>query len=105
MAYAGLSQHIDFDRLPTPEGRFTLNHLIGEGTYGEVYSAKDNKSGASVAIKVSVLRLIFDLDRQEVKGSVGWVVIVRVSMKADSENPFLSVSLQENGLKNDPRET
>lgn len=67
MAYAGLSQHIDFDRLPTPEGRFTLNHLIGEGTYGEVYSAKDNKSGASVAIKVSVLRLIFNLTGRKLK--------------------------------------
>lgn len=54
MAYKGLSQHINFDKLPSPENRFKLQYLIGEGTYGEVYSAKDAKTGASVAIKVSV---------------------------------------------------
>lgn len=31
MAYIGLSQHIDFVRLPSPDGRFELKHLIGEG--------------------------------------------------------------------------
>lgn len=55
MAYKGLSQHINFDKLPAPENRFKLQHLIGEGTYGEVYSAKDTKTGASVAIKVSLI--------------------------------------------------
>lgn len=32
-AYAGLSQHIDFARLPSPGDRFVLRDLIGEGKY------------------------------------------------------------------------
>lgn len=51
-AYVGLSQHIDFGRLPCPGNRFELNELIGEGTYGEVYSAKDKLSGKHVAVKI-----------------------------------------------------
>lgn len=35
MAYVGLSQHIDFLSLKNPSDRFELQHLIGEGTYGE----------------------------------------------------------------------
>lgn len=35
MAYVGLSQHIDFLSLKNPTDRFELQHLIGEGTYGE----------------------------------------------------------------------
>lgn len=54
MAYVGLSQHIDFTCLPIPTERFELQHLIGEGTYGEVFSAKDKVTGKRVAIKVSV---------------------------------------------------
>ncbi|XP_037032331.1 myosin-IIIb-like isoform X7 [Bradysia coprophila] len=50
--YIGLSQHIDFARLPTPGDRFELQDLIGEGTYGEVYSAKDKTTGKKVAIKI-----------------------------------------------------
>jgi len=53
MAYVGLSQHIDFGRLPVPTDRFELQHLIGEGTYGEVYSAKDKVTGKRIAVKVS----------------------------------------------------
>lgn len=53
MPYTGLSQHIDFGKLPSPGDRFQLKELIGEGTYGEVYSARDKQSGHSVAIKVS----------------------------------------------------
>lgn len=52
MAYIGLSQHIDFNRLPGPSNRFELQHLIGEGTYGEVFSAKDKLLNKKVAIKV-----------------------------------------------------
>lgn len=52
MAYTGLSQHIDFENLPLPDKRFELLELIGEGTYGEVYSAKDKKLGHKVAVKI-----------------------------------------------------
>lgn len=52
MAYIGLSQHIDFENLPSPDKRFELLELIGEGTYGEVYSAKDKKLGQKVAVKI-----------------------------------------------------
>lgn len=51
-AYIGLSQHIDFCRLPSPGDRFELQELIGEGTYGEVYSAKDKETGKHVAVKI-----------------------------------------------------
>nr|XP_012145788.1 PREDICTED: myosin-IIIb isoform X2 [Megachile rotundata] len=52
MAYHGLSQHVNFDVIPDPEDRFVLEELIGEGTYGEVYSAHDNETGNKVAIKI-----------------------------------------------------
>ncbi|GAB0099464.1 Neither inactivation nor afterpotential protein C [Sergentomyia squamirostris] len=52
MSYAGLSQHLDISRLPPPGDRFELLDLIGEGTYGEVYSAKDKQTGHMVAVKV-----------------------------------------------------
>ncbi|XP_058834413.1 myosin-IIIb-like isoform X4 [Topomyia yanbarensis] len=52
MAYNGLSQHVDFLRLPNPSERFELLDLIGEGTYGEVYSAKDKHSGRKYAVKI-----------------------------------------------------
>lgn len=53
MAYNGLSQHVDFLRLSNPTERFELLDLIGEGTYGEVYSAKDKHTGRKYAVKVS----------------------------------------------------
>ncbi|CAG4979112.1 unnamed protein product [Parnassius apollo] len=52
MAYRGLSQHVELDRAADPRDRFTLQELIGEGTYGEVYCAKDKKTGRRVAIKI-----------------------------------------------------
>jgi serine/threonine protein kinase len=45
MAYNGLSQHVNFEELPAPGDRFVLQDLIGEGTYGEVYSARDTVTG------------------------------------------------------------
>ena len=51
-AYVGLSHHIDFARLPPPGDRFELRDLIGEGTYGEVFSAKDKQTGNRCAIKI-----------------------------------------------------
>ncbi|KAJ8686367.1 hypothetical protein QAD02_022161 [Eretmocerus hayati] len=52
MAYRGLSQHVNFDVIPDPEDRFSLEELIGEGTYGEVYSARDKETEDRVAIKI-----------------------------------------------------
>ncbi|XP_077302736.1 myosin-IIIa-like isoform X2 [Arctopsyche grandis] len=52
MAYHGLSQHVELDRVADPLDRFTLEGLIGEGTYGEVFSARDKKSKRRVAIKI-----------------------------------------------------
>ncbi|XP_021707056.1 myosin-IIIb isoform X3 [Aedes aegypti] len=52
MAYNGLSQHVDFLRLSNPTERFELLDLIGEGTYGEVYSAKDKHTGRKYAVKI-----------------------------------------------------
>lgn len=53
MAYlVGLSQHIEFNKLPVPTERFELQVLIGEGTYGEVFAARDKISGKKVAVKV-----------------------------------------------------
>ncbi|XP_017761248.1 PREDICTED: myosin-IIIb-like isoform X2 [Eufriesea mexicana] len=52
MAYHGLSQHVNFDVIPDPGDRFVLEELIGEGTYGEVYSAHCNQTGNKVAIKI-----------------------------------------------------
>lgn len=53
VAYRGLSQHVELDRAADPRDRFTLQELIGEGTYGEVYCARDKKTGRRVAVKVS----------------------------------------------------
>ncbi|KAI4486879.1 hypothetical protein M0802_012249 [Mischocyttarus mexicanus] len=52
MAYHGLSQHVNFDVIPDPGDRFVLEELIGEGTYGEVYSAYDKETDNKVAIKI-----------------------------------------------------
>lgn len=43
--YAGISRHINFAILPNPGDKFELQQIIGEGTYGEVYSAKEISSG------------------------------------------------------------
>lgn len=45
MAYRGLSRHVDLEACPEPGDRFALQELIGEGTYGEVYSARDSVTG------------------------------------------------------------
>lgn len=47
MSYRGLSQHVNFEKLQDPGDRFLLQELIGEGTYGVVYSARDSETGQS----------------------------------------------------------
>jgi myosin-3 len=49
MAYHGLSQHVKFEELPAPGDRFVLQDLIGEGTYGEVHSARDTVTGKALS--------------------------------------------------------
>lgn len=56
MAYRGLSQHVELDRAADPRDRVSLQELIGEGTYGEVYCARDKKTGRRVAVKVRMTK-------------------------------------------------
>ncbi|KOB74379.1 putative myosin IIIA [Operophtera brumata] len=44
-------QHVELDRAADPRDRVLLQELIGEGTYGEVYCARDKKTGRRVAVK------------------------------------------------------
>lgn len=61
MTYRGLSREVDLDGLPPPGSRFTLQELIGEGTYGEVYSARDTVTGKYIhdyALIVTETRIV-----------------------------------------------
>jgi len=60
MAYNGLSQHVKFEDLPAPGDRFVLQDLIGEGTYGEVYSARDTVTGKPLS-RISHIPLFFNM--------------------------------------------
>lgn len=42
--YTQYSQIINFSELPDPVEEWELEDLIGEGTYGEVYMAKNKKT-------------------------------------------------------------
>lgn len=65
MAYNGLSQHVKFEDLPAPDDRFVLQDLIGEGTYGEVYSARDTVTGKPLLRTSHVCTSVFQLDTTE----------------------------------------
>lgn len=45
MDYYKMCQRFGLDSVPSPDGRFTIDELIGEGTYGEVFKAKDTVTG------------------------------------------------------------
>ncbi|GLH16633.1 Myosin-VIIa [Gryllus bimaculatus] len=60
MTYQGLSQHVRFEQLPDPSARFTLQELIGEGTYGEVFSAREVSSGKGKRVAVKILENVAD---------------------------------------------
>ncbi|XP_015784423.1 myosin-IIIb isoform X3 [Tetranychus urticae] len=50
--YEDLSKSINFGSLTDPTTKYELIHVIGEGTYGEVFEAKDRETGRKVAIKI-----------------------------------------------------
>lgn len=50
--YAGLSRHLKLHSLADPVSKFSLEGVIGEGTYGAVYAATDKDTGRRVAVKV-----------------------------------------------------
>ncbi|KAH7962394.1 hypothetical protein HPB52_015870 [Rhipicephalus sanguineus] len=50
--YRGISKHLDLLSLPAPGDRFQLVKVVGEGTYGEVYAARDKLTDRLVAVKI-----------------------------------------------------
>ena len=68
MAYNGLSQHVKFEDLPAPGDRFVLQDLIGEGTYGEVYSARDTVTGKPLS-STSYVPMCFNLTPEKTLSS------------------------------------
>jgi myosin III len=50
--YSQYSQIINFDQLEAPDSYYELLESIGEGTYGEVFKAKNLKTGQYAAVKV-----------------------------------------------------
>ena len=51
-SYSNYSQVIKFDELETPDNQWTLLESIGEGTYGEVFKARNVKTNNYAAVKI-----------------------------------------------------
>ena len=52
MSYTQNSQILNIDALESPDSHWTLLESIGEGTYGEVFKAKNVKTGQLAAVKL-----------------------------------------------------
>lgn len=53
MDYYRMCQRFGLNSVPSPDGRFTIDELIGEGTYGEVFRAKDTVTGKRLPISIN----------------------------------------------------
>lgn len=64
--YSQYSQIIKFDELQSPDGRWELLESIGEGTYGEVFKARNAKTGEYAAVKImeSVNEVIEEIEEE-----------------------------------------
>ncbi|XP_053386580.1 myosin-IIIb-like isoform X4 [Mercenaria mercenaria] len=64
--YDQYSREIKFSELENPEDSWELLDLIGEGTYGEVYSAKNKQTGEIAAVKIleSIHEIIEEIEEE-----------------------------------------
>ncbi|XP_052079957.1 myosin-IIIb-like isoform X6 [Mytilus californianus] len=64
--YNTYSRVIKFTELPDPTDTWELEDLIGEGTYGDVYTAKHKVTGEKVAVKVldSIHEMIEEIEQE-----------------------------------------
>lgn len=64
--YSQYSQIIKFDELQAPDNDWELLESIGEGTYGEVFKARNLKTGQYAAVKVmeSINEVIEEIEEE-----------------------------------------
>ena len=64
--YSQYSQIIKFDELQSPDNYWELLESIGEGTYGEVFKARNLKTGHDAAVKVmeSINEVIEEIEEE-----------------------------------------
>ncbi|XP_071531793.1 neither inactivation nor afterpotential protein C isoform X5 [Panulirus ornatus] len=96
MAYDGLSRVLDFQAIPSPGERFSLQRVIATGTYAEVYEALDKENGDQpVAIKI-VENIKESLEEIEEE----YRVLVELSLH-DNFPQFLGTFLKRSGNNED----
>lgn len=64
--YSQYSQIIKFDELQSPDNQWELLESIGEGTYGEVFKARNMQTGQYAAVKVmeSINEVIEEIEEE-----------------------------------------
>jgi myosin-3 len=64
--YSQFSQIIKFDELKSPDREWTLLESIGEGTYGEVFKARNLQTNQIVAVKVmeSISEVVEEIEEE-----------------------------------------